>query len=141
MPGFDDILVPWGGKTYRLKARGPQGRMLAGAKIESVVTLGELSACLARQAVPHVTLCLAYGQLLRHVGATATDDEVMDWLGESEDQEQIGERIGEMLAAILAVLTPGKLPTAKGGAGDPPANPPKPGSSRQRSSSPSAPGG
>lgn len=130
MSGFDDFVIPWADKTYRLKARGPNGRMMAGAKIESVVTLGELSNFLARGAVPHITLCRAYGQLLRHVGATVTDDEVLDWLG--EDQKAIVTRIGDMLDPIMAVLTPGKLPIASAGKDGPQANPPA--SSKRRSS-------
>lgn len=139
MAGFDDIVIPWAGRDYRLKARGPNGRMLAGARIESIITLGELSAFMQRQAVPHITLCRAYGQLLRHVGATVTDDEVLDWLG--EDSERIGERIAEMLDRVMTVLTPGNLPKKAAGEGGPPANPPTPpGSSSPPSSSPSVSG-
>jgi len=127
--GFEDIALEWRGKKYKVKARGPQGRMMAGAKIEQVVTLGELSQHLSRGAVPHVTLCQAYGALLRHVGATATDEEVMDWLGEAledGDPDGMGQRIGVMIEHIGSILTPGRGQQLKAaGAGGPQENPRK----------------
>ena len=130
---FDDINITWGDKVHRLKARGPNGRMMAGAKIESVITLSELAAFQARGATPHVTICRAYGQLLRHVGATATDDEVLDWLGEAADGDEVGDRIRLMVETICTVLTPGKLlKTSDAGRGGSPENPPS-GSSKAAS--------
>jgi len=109
-----------GADLYRPCTR-PQGAHDAGAKIEEFITLGALAGYLQRGEVPHVKVSQAYAALLQHAGAILEPEDVLDWLGDLDDQGEMGQRIGEMVTAIMTVLSPAAK--MKGGAGEPPANP------------------
>lgn len=103
---MNDVQLTWKGQTYTVKARGPNGKMVVGAKIEQILTLSQLTVMMQSNQVPHITLCNAYSKVLQSVGATATAEDVLDWLFDTEDQDEIQERFAEMLVAIMSILSP-----------------------------------
>lgn len=72
MSGFSEIKLTWGGKTYSIP---PRGRLEAIAAIEEVLTLDELMRS-EKKPPSFAKVAMAYGNLLRHLGADASDDDV-----------------------------------------------------------------
>lgn len=103
---MNDLVIKWKDKEYKLAARGPKGRMLAGAKIEETITLPELATGMQTGKIPTTKLCIAYSSLLQHVGATATQEDVLEDLFDAEDQDTMQEKFGGMLTTIMTVLSP-----------------------------------
>ena len=74
MADFEAVTLKWQGAEYKIR---PNRMMQALAKVESVITFGELFRYLQeRQTVPVYTVAMAFGALLRHTGASVQDIEV-----------------------------------------------------------------
>jgi len=113
---FDDVELSWAGKTYTVPARR---RMEAMARVEQVLTFGELARFLSeRQEVPPYTTARAFGALLRFAGAKVTDGEVLRALfGGGGD----GEAMAAAVNALVEMLAP--PPIASEGDGNAAENP------------------
>lgn len=83
---FEDVKLEWEGKPLGI----PSHRVLqAIAKVEDVLTLGELGRCMVSGTLPLARIAMAYGALLREAGAKVTDDEVYSGMfAKSELQQQ-----------------------------------------------------
>lgn len=73
MAFFEEVQLSWKGKSYAIAA---DNVLMAIAKIEDVLTLGELATCMANRRLPLAKLAAAFGILLRHAGAEVSNDEV-----------------------------------------------------------------
>lgn len=73
MPIFEEVRLSWKGKDYVIPANDV---LRAIAKVEDVLTLGELGSARGDGRVPYAKLASAFGALLRHAGASVTDEEV-----------------------------------------------------------------
>lgn len=70
---FDDVVFDWHGKEYRI----PANRMLGAiARVEDVITMGQLGQHTQRGTPPVSKVAQAYGAVLRYAGVRVTDDEV-----------------------------------------------------------------
>lgn len=72
MNGFSEIKLTWDGKAFVIP---PRGRLEAIAAIEEVLTLDELMRS-EKKPPSFAKVAMAYGALLRHLGADASDDAV-----------------------------------------------------------------
>jgi len=85
---FEPITLTWEGKEYVIPA---DQIMQAIAKVEDVLTLGQLARFSMSGDIPFGKLAMAYGLLLRHAGARVADDEVYAAIfrsGETRDRAQ-----------------------------------------------------
>lgn len=73
MPIFEEVRLSWGGKDYVIP---PNDILRAIAKVEEVMTLGDLGNAQGQGRIPYAKLASAFGVLLRHAGATVTDEDV-----------------------------------------------------------------
>lgn len=80
MSAFSEIKITWDGKPYIIR---PRARLEAIAVIEEILTLDVLMRADDRPP-PLAKVAMAYGALLRHLGAPATNDEVYSSLFEGK---------------------------------------------------------
>lgn len=117
---FENVTVGWKGKEYTLR---PRKRMEVMARVERVLTFGEMHRHLSeRGSVPVYTLSMAYGALLRSIGAAVTDEEI------ASDLFKAPGALDSAIEALSVLLAPpGSFDDeAEGGAAEPAANPPQP---------------
>src|SRR5687767_11965225 len=70
---FDNVVFNWRDKEYRI----PANRMLGAiARIEEVITMGNLGLQVERGTPPVAKVAQAYAAVLRYAGARVTDDDV-----------------------------------------------------------------
>lgn len=100
MAMFDDIVLEWEGREYRL----PANRMLGAiASIEEVITLPELVQSSERGGPPLNKIAKAFGAVLRYAGARVSDDEV--YLGMFSNP-QAAFSANHAVMALLQILLP-----------------------------------
>jgi hypothetical protein len=92
MGAFEDIELPWSGKTFVIKSNRVMGAI---ARIEDVITLAELQAYAVKGAAPIAKLSMAYAAVLRYAGAQVTDEEVYE-------KSFVGGR--EQEAMVMAIM-------------------------------------
>lgn len=73
MPLFEEVRLKWNGAEYVIP---PDNVLTAIAKIEDVLTLGELANYQGRGRLPLAKLAIAFGAVLRHAGCRVKDEEV-----------------------------------------------------------------
>lgn len=102
MSGFDDVVFEWAGTKYNLPAHRVLGAI---ARVEDVVTLQELQRNGMKETVPIAKLAMAYGVLLRYVGAKVTDIEIYEALfGQGKDTDAI--TIIEAITNLVSIMIP-----------------------------------
>lgn len=74
MSTFEEVKVSWKGQEAAIPANGV---LRAIAKVESVITVGELGALsISGAPKPLSRIAMAYGLLLRHAGIKVDDDDI-----------------------------------------------------------------
>lgn len=99
---FEDIKLTWDGKEYVIPSDRVMGAI---ARIEDVVTLGELQRYSEKQTAPLAKVAMAYGAVLRYAGANVTDDKVYAGLFGGDGQNQ-HESIVTSIYILLAMMVP-----------------------------------
>ena len=99
---FEDIKLAWDGRDYVIPSDRVMGAI---ARIEDVVTLGELQRYSEKQAAPLAKVAMAYGTVLRYAGANVTDDQVYAGIfsGEAPNQQ---DSIVTSIYTLLAMMLP-----------------------------------
>lgn len=97
---FEQITVKWKEKVYHIP---PDQVMQLIAKVENVVTLSELSACAQNKTLPLAKLSQAFGIVLRHAGASVSDEEVYGGMFEGGDMAINAQAA---VSAILVMMIP-----------------------------------
>lgn len=115
MPLFEEVRLDWGGKAYAIP---PDQVMKAIAKVEDVITLVELSRQVATGEYKLVRVAQAYGALLRHAGAPASDEEVYLALFPKKDGDQALRAVSALNTLLVMMVPPSlrKAPAAEAGA-------------------------
>lgn len=101
MGSFEDIRLEWAGKEYTIKSNRMLGAI---ARIEDVVTLSELQRFGARGTVPMAKIAMAYGAVLRYMGAEVTDDEV--YAGMFGATGTGADAVVNSISALVAMMIP-----------------------------------
>lgn len=115
MGAFDDVHLEWKGKKLLLRS----DRVLGGlARVESVITLPELSLYVSRGTAPPAKLSMAYGALLRYVGQDVTDDEV--YLEMFGPETPANDMVMTAISMLFSMMIPKGAKTPAGSA--PPGN-------------------
>ena len=99
---FEDIKLTWDGRDHVIPANRVMGAI---ARIEDVVTLGELQRYGEKQAAPLAKVAMAYGAVLRYAGASVTDDEVYAGIFSGEGPNN-HESILTSIYTLLAMMVP-----------------------------------
>jgi hypothetical protein len=122
----DTIKLNWNGRDYFV----PRSKLMRARQIiESVYSLKELATHM-QEDTPHlVRLSMAYGALLRYLGAQVEDDELYE--GMFGDDQTLG---GDAALMLFHIMLPEKLRSSADGE-EPQANPTSPSktSSKRRS--------
>jgi hypothetical protein len=104
---FQPITIKWGGDEYTIPANGV---LKAIAIIEEHFTLADMVQQIRTNTVKMATLACAWGNLLRHLGAKVTDEEVYAGLFEG-DSEEITQRIVTTVNMLMVIMVPAKKKT------------------------------
>jgi hypothetical protein len=97
---FDDVVLKWADKDYRI----PANRMLGAiACLEAVITLQELGRYGPHGSVSMSKLSQAYGAILRYAGAGVPDEEIY---GELYADPTRGTLIDATFRQVLEVMLP-----------------------------------
>lgn len=118
MRGFDDVTVTWRGQSYIVPANR---QMLLIAKVEDALG-GEngdqaLTVLFRRQGPPHTRLAAAFGAVLRHAGASVTDEEIYLSIQNDMISKSKGEQTAAIQAcifALLSIISPPAVASLKG---------------------------
>lgn len=95
---FENIELKWEGKVYAI----PSNRMMGAlARLEEVITLGEMRDFAIRKAAPIAKMSMAYGALLRYAGGVVTDDEVYLKMAEGSEVS-----ILDVIKNVLLLMVP-----------------------------------
>lgn len=70
---FDEVCLTWKGEDYTVE---PDNVLRLIAKVEDVITLGELFQYSSRGGAPLAKLAMSYGIMLRYAGVHVKDDDV-----------------------------------------------------------------
>lgn len=97
---FEPVTIQWSGKTYRIE---PPQIMRAIAVIEDVVTLEELHKFYQRNSAPLGKLSMAFGALLRFMGAQVTDEEIYSAMFKSD---QANSEVSNAIIVLLNLMIP-----------------------------------
>lgn len=100
MPVFEEVKLAWGGKEYVIP---PNQVMVCIAKVEDVLTLGDLTRAHERNVVPMAKVAIAFGRVLRHVGADVSDEDVYRGMFAGADQKL---RAWEAVNLLMAMMMP-----------------------------------
>lgn len=101
MSTFEEVKVSWKGQEAAIP---PNNVLRAIAKIESVLTVGELGALAITGAPkPLAKISMAYGLLLRHAGIKVDDDEVYSAMFESGEQIL---QAGALINTLVSLMVP-----------------------------------
>lgn len=103
---FEEIRLAWKGRERKI----PPDRVLpAIARVEEVVTLGELGLMLSTSTFKFAKLAAAYGVLLRYAGEPVSDDEVYESLLGAPGNEQQQQVLAAVNTMIRLMLPPAQL--------------------------------
>jgi hypothetical protein len=91
---MQDVTLVWKGTEYRVEAREVLPLI---AKVEDVITLGELVDASNTGKVPIAKLSKAFGVALRYAGAKVTDDEMYAGMFS-------GEKLSAVRMSIMALI-------------------------------------
>lgn len=95
---FDEIVLTWNGKEYKI----PPGQVMGAiARIEDVLTLKELGGYAQRNDVPLAKVSQAYGVVLRYAGAHVKDEEVYAALFDGNTQQAIIRSVETLLLMMI----------------------------------------
>lgn len=96
---FTDIELEWDGRVYTIPPRKVMGAI---ARIEDIITLGELQRYGERETLPISKLCMAFGAVLRYAGAQVKDDEIYEAIfAGQEEQQAITEAVVNLMQMML----------------------------------------
>lgn len=110
MGAFDDIALDWDGKTYTIPANKVMGAI---ARIEDVMTLGELLAYVERETAPFGKISAAYAAVLRYAGCRVTDDDVYAGIFAADKKPaEVQTIVITSLTTLLAMMMPKQPATA-----------------------------
>lgn len=92
----------WDGRKLTV----PADRMLATiARVEDIITLGELSAYFTTGRLPLAKLSQAFGVVLRQAGANVEDDDVYDGMFRAKGAE-VRRRATEAISMLMSMMVP-----------------------------------
>lgn len=101
MSTFEEVKVSWKGQEAAIPANNV---LRAIAKVESVLTVGELGALSITGAPkPLAKISMAYGLLLRHAGIKVEDDDIYAAMFSGPDTIV---QAGALLNALIALMVP-----------------------------------
>lgn len=99
---FDDFTINWNGKTALI----PGNRLLmAIARVEEVITLGEIMRYQVVSTVPLARISQAYGTLLRYANIECTDEDVYESMFGDEPRKAI---IGAISGLLVLMVPPSR---------------------------------
>jgi len=101
-----DVTFVWKRTEYRVEAREVLPLI---AKVEEIVTLGELIDESQSGKIRLARLAKAYGEALRYAGATLTDDEVYEGMFASKDRTVIVLAMRTLTALMFPMIPPDHL--------------------------------
>lgn len=99
---FEEVAVSWGDKKFVIPA---DRMMMTIARVEDVLTLGDLSAYFATGKLPLAKIAQAFGIVLRQAGASVEDDEVYEGMFRAKGQE-VTRRAIEAIHMLMALMVP-----------------------------------
>ena len=112
---MQDVTLVWKGDEYRVEAREVLPLI---AKIEEIITLGELIDESQSGKIRLARLAKAYGEALRYAGAKLTDEDVYEGMFACHDRSVIVRSIQTLTAIMFAMIPPshlqGDAPSAEG---------------------------
>lgn len=97
---FKEVKLQWNGRDYVIP---PDNVLMAIAKVEDILTLGELSRAMVKNTIPTGKLAQAFGAILRHAGANVTDDEVYAGMFGSGDRARAAS---SAVSTLLVLMIP-----------------------------------
>jgi hypothetical protein len=103
MGAFDDISLDWDGKTYTIPANKVLGAI---ARIEDVMTLGELLAYVERETAPFGKIAAAYGAVLRYAGCKVSNEDVYTGIFAAATPAAVQTVVISSLTTLLAMMMP-----------------------------------
>lgn len=103
---FEEVVLVWGDKEYRIPPTGPGGVLQAIAAVEEVISMGELGQAAATRDYPIAKMSKAFGRLLRFAGAKVEDDEV--YAGMFDDAKDMPRRVMDTLHTLQLLMIPPK---------------------------------
>lgn len=96
---FQEVKLRWGDEEFVV---APDRIMPLLAKIEDVITIGELQRSVTQAKPPIAKLAMAFGIALRHAGAKVTDDEVYEGMfAEGELQVKVAQSVFSLLVLMI----------------------------------------
>ncbi len=98
MSVFEPVTLSWKGEDYTVEA---DRVMMLIAKIEEIITLGEVYNYAQKGAAPVAKISMAYGVALRYAGAKVRDDEVYKGLFSGGE-----DNIPKALEVLLSMMIP-----------------------------------
>ena len=98
---FQEIALSWKGQEYVV---APNNVMMMLAKVEDILTLGELIQHSQKGGAPLIKLSMAYGCMLRYAGAKVRDDEVYQSMFAAGDGSKT--EAGEITQMLLSMMIP-----------------------------------
>lgn len=99
---FEEVAVAWGDKKFVIPA---DRMMMTIARVEDVLTLGDLSAYFATGKLPLAKIAQAFGIVLRQAGASVEDEEVYEGMFRAKGQE-VTRRAIEAIHMLMALMVP-----------------------------------
>lgn len=103
MGAFDDVELEWAGKTYTIPANKVMGAI---ARIEDVMTLGELISYMERETAPFGKIAAAYGAVLRYAGCKVSDEDVYSGIFAAATPGEVQSLVITSLTTLLAMMMP-----------------------------------
>jgi hypothetical protein len=103
MGAFDDVELEWAGKAYTIPANKVMGAI---ARIEDVMTLGELLAYVERETAPFGKIAAAYGAVLRYAGCKVSDEDVYRGIFAAARPADTQSIVITSLTTLLAMMMP-----------------------------------
>lgn len=100
---FEQVELEWNGVKYVIS---PDGVMKAIAKVEDVITLGELSRELTEGEYKLARIAQAYATLLRHAGARVEDEEVYAAIFPKANGAATLRAVGALQALLTMMIPP-----------------------------------
>lgn len=117
MSVFDDVEITWEGKTRTIPA---EGIMKTIARVEDIITMGEIFQYSERGAAPMGKLSMAFTVCLQVAGFEVDSDQVYKALFQGNDAQK---KISATVQALLAMMIPPAdldVETSEGGEDTPP---------------------
>lgn len=112
MSSFEEVGLTWEGREYVIPA---DGVLRVIAKVEDVITLGELAV--AQKRIPLAKLATAYGVMLRAAGADVTDEQVYSGMFANGGKDMPRRAMQAALTLQALMIPPEHLRATKPGKG------------------------